>query len=194
MIHPIIIFASGKGSNAAAIIEYFKNKSIAKVALIVSNKENAGVVDLAKAERIPYTIIDRASFQEEGFVAALKSYRPSIIVLAGFLWKIPDNVIAAFSNRIINIHPALLPEFGGKGMYGGKVHNAVLEAGKKETGITIHYVDEVYDNGAIIMQARCKIDKGDVGEILAARIHRLEHFYFPRTIEFLLMNVSENRI
>jgi phosphoribosylglycinamide formyltransferase-1 len=116
----------------------------------------------------------------------IQACNPSLIILAGFLWKIPATLTDAFRGKIINIHPALLPEHGGKGMYGHHVHNAVLAAGKKETGITIHYVDEVYDSGDIILQARCKVLEGDTADTLAARIHELEHYFFPRTIEYLL--------
>lgn len=186
MMHSLIVFASGKGSNAQAIIDYFRNTGKASVSLIVSNKPDAGVLDIARREQIPHLVIDRQMFQQEAFAKQLQAYKPSLIVLAGFLWKVPDQLIAAFRNRIINIHPALLPDFGGKGMYGAHVHTAVIQAGRKESGITIHYVDEVYDNGDIILQARCKIDEGDNPDQLAARIHQLEHFYFPRTIEFLL--------
>jgi len=190
-MHSIIIFASGKGSNAAAIIEYFRTHPMATVSLIVSNKADAGVLELAKKENIPSRVIDRETLKSAEFVAMLENYKPSLIVLAGFLWKIPDEFVVAFRNRIINIHPALLPAFGGKGMYGHNVHQAVLEAGHKESGITIHYVDEVYDNGDIILQARCKVCPQDDADALAKRIHTLEHFYFPRTIEFLLSQTSD---
>lgn len=190
-MHSIIIFASGKGSNAAAIIEYFRTHPVATVSLIVSNKADAGVLELAKKEDIPSRVIDRATLVSPEFVSDLESYKPSLIVLAGFLWKIPGAFVAAFKNRIINIHPALLPAFGGNGMYGHNVHQAVLTAGHKESGITIHYVDEVYDNGDIILQARCKVCSEDDADALANRIHTLEHFYFPRTIEFLLSQTSD---
>jgi len=189
-MHSLIIFASGKGSNAASIIEFFKNGQLARVSLIVCNKPNAGVIDIAKKEGIPLLLVDRQHFGSENFVAQLQQHQPALIVLAGFLWKIPDGVINAFRNKIINIHPALLPEFGGKGMYGAHVHNAVLAAGKKESGITVHWVDEVYDNGDVILQARCQINEQDDAATLAAKIHTLEHYFFPRTIEFLLRNIS----
>lgn len=185
-MHSLIIFASGKGSNAQAIIDYFKSSALAKVSLIVSNKENAGVLHIANKEQIENAVISRQEFHADTFVNLLRSHNPSLLVLAGFLWKVPDSIIAAFRNRIINIHPALLPQFGGKGMYGHNVHAAVIDAGKKESGITIHYVDEVYDNGDIILQARCKVSDTDDADTLARRVHALEHFYFPRTIEFLL--------
>lgn len=185
-MHPIIIFASGKGSNAQAIIDHFKKSGQAKVMLIVSNKENAGVLDIARNEHIPFLIIDKHSFRETLLLDQLQMYKPALIILAGFLWKIPDMLIQAFHDRIINIHPALLPGYGGKGMYGHHVHDAVLAANEKQTGITVHYVNEVYDSGNIILQARCKVHTGDTNDALAARIHQLEHFYYPRVIEYLL--------
>lgn len=185
-MHSLIIFASGTGTNANAIIEYFKKNGKAKVSLIVSNKADAGVLDIAKKEEIPFLIIDRKTFRETLLLEQLSSYKPSLIVLAGFLWKIPDSLVKAFPGKIINIHPALLPGYGGKGMYGHNVHNAVIDAKEKESGITIHYVNEHYDEGNIIIQARCKVEQNDSPDTLAKRIHKLEHFYFPRGIEFLL--------
>ncbi|RYD59374.1 MAG: phosphoribosylglycinamide formyltransferase [Sphingobacteriales bacterium] len=184
----LVIFASGKGSNAAAIIDYFKKTGLARVALIVSNKKDAGILDIAKNENIPAIVIDRQSFQDLSLVSQIQSHNPSLIVLAGFLWKIPEGFISAFQGRIINIHPALLPKYGGKGMYGHHVHQAVIAAGEKVSGITIHYVDEAYDSGDTIVQASCTVSADDDADSLAARIHKLEHFYFPRTIEFLLTN------
>ena len=185
-MHSLIIFASGKGSNARAIIDHFNGNPIAKVALIVSNKADAGVLDIAKKEHIPFLLVNKQSIQETLLVGQLQQYNPSLIILAGFLWKIPDGIIQAFRNRIINIHPALLPDHGGKGMYGHHVHNAVLAAAKRESGITIHYVDEVYDSGDVILQARCPVLPEDTADSLASRIHSLEPFFFPRTIEYLL--------
>ena len=190
IMHSLVIFASGRGSNAAAIIDYFKANPIAQVDLIVTNKADAGVLDIAKNEHIPFLIVDRTTFNQQLLVDQLLSYKPSLIVLAGFLWKIPDGIIAAFRNKIINIHPALLPAFGGKGMYGHHVHNAVLAEKKKESGITIHYVDEVYDNGDVVVQARCRVLEHDSADSLAARIHKLEHFFFPRAIEYLLTSAE----
>lgn len=184
-MHSIIVFASGKGSNATAIHEYFTQNGKARIALIVTNKPDAGVLDLARREQIPFLIIDNKTLNEALLVEQLQEYQPSLIVLAGFLRKIPAAMTEAFKDKIINIHPALLPKYGGKGMYGQHVHHAVLEAGEAESGITIHYVNEVYDSGDIIVQARCRV-AGDTPEALAERIHRLEHFYFPRAIEFLL--------
>ncbi len=185
-MHSLIIFASGAGSNAAAIIAYFKQNGKAKVSLIVSNKADAGVLDIAKKEEIPFLIIDRQTLHETMLIEQLTDHKPSLIVLAGFMWKVPAAIVHAFPGKIINIHPALLPGYGGKGMYGHHVHHAVVAAGERESGITIHYVNEVYDDGNIILQARCHVDENDSPDELASRIHKLEHFYYPRTIEFLI--------
>jgi phosphoribosylglycinamide formyltransferase-1 len=185
-VHHLIVFASGRGSNAAAIIEYFKVVGGAQVGLVVTNKADAGVIEIAKAEGIPVLLTNRREMETEGFVEALKGYSPSLIVLAGFLLKIPAGVIAAFRGKIINIHPALLPDYGGKGMWGHHVHEAVLASGDAQSGISIHLVDEEYDHGATLLQARCAVMTGDSVDDLAGRVHRLEHFYYPRAIEFLL--------
>jgi phosphoribosylglycinamide formyltransferase-1 len=185
-MHSIIIFASGRGSNARAIIDHFKTTGQARVSLIVSNKTDAGVLDIAKDEHIPFLIIDRETIKGTLLLEQLAAYNPSLIVLAGFLWKIPASLVAAYPNRIVNIHPALLPNYGGKGMYGHHVHNAVLANKERESGITIHYVNEVYDSGDIITQARCRIEENDTADTLANKIHQLEHFFYPRSIEYLL--------
>jgi len=186
-MHSIVIFASGAGTNAAAIIAHFKTNGKAKVTLIVSNKTDAGVLEIAEKEEMPFLVVDKKTFGETLLIEQLKDHEPSLIVLAGFLWKIPSPIIHEFHGRIVNIHPALLPGYGGKGMYGHNVHNAVIAAKDAESGITIHYVNEVYDEGNIILQARCKVDANDSAEELANRIHKLEHFYYPRVIEYLLL-------
>lgn len=188
-MHSIIILASGAGTNAKAIIEYMKTTGKAKVALVVSNKADAGVLDIAVEAHIPYLTVTKETFSEALFIDQLSSYNPGIIILAGFLWKIPARMIDAFPGKIINIHPSLLPAHGGKGMYGGRVHSSVLEKADKESGITIHYVNEHYDAGNIILQARCKVKTEDSVAGLAERIHKLEHYYYPRTIEYLLDNL-----
>lgn len=186
----LIIFASGRGSNAQAIIDYFRNDDNIKVSLIVSNNPAAGVLDIAAKENIAALVVDKEAFRSDNFVTKLQEHRPTLIILAGFLWKVPDAVISAFPNMIINIHPALLPKYGGKGMYGHHVHNAVIGAADAESGISIHYVNEVYDSGAVIVQARTPIVPGDTADSLAEKIHRLEHYFFPRTIEFILQNLK----
>ena len=197
----IAIFASGAGSNAQKIIQHFnknmdstaekQNLPSAEVALIVSNKPTAGVLWIAEKENIPTLIIDKERFfKGDGYVQELHEKQIDFIVLAGFLWKIPQALIDAYRNRIINIHPALLPKYGGKGMYGNFVHEAVVNAKEAESGITIHYVDEHYDNGDIIFQAQCPVHPFDTPEMLAERIHTLEHKHYPSVIEELVSNLS----
>ena len=156
------------------------------MALIVSNKKDAGVLNIAVAEHIPYLLVDRITINEALLVEQMRDCNPSLIVLAGFMWKIPDRIVDAFPGQIVNIHPALLPAYGGKGMYGAHVHEAVIQKKEARSGITIHYVDNIYDNGDIVVQAHCAVHTDDTPDSLAGRIHQLEHFYYPRTIEFLL--------
>lgn len=180
----LVIFASGAGSNAARIIQHFHSGSFARVVAIVCNKEGAGVVNIAKTADIPVIMIERERFfRVDAYLPELQALRPDLIVLAGFLWKIPTALVAAFPQRIINIHPALLPKYGGKGMYGAHVHTAVVEAGEKESGITIHLVDEHYDHGDHLFQVSCPVLPGDSPQDLAARISTLEHAHFPVVIE-----------
>jgi len=181
--HTIAIFASGAGSNAEKIIEFLQAKSEAKVGLIVCNKPAAGVIEIAANYQIPVLLIEKEQFfRGDSYLPQLKKAQIHFIVLAGFLWKVPELLIQNFRNRIINIHPALLPKYGGKGMYGLKVHEAVIAAGEKESGITIHYVDEHYDNGDVILQAKCNVLPADTAATLAERIHQLEHENFPRVV------------
>lgn len=185
----IAIFASGEGTNAQNIIDYFKHSDKVKVALIVSNKANANVLNRAKKEGIPTLLISRADFYDSNnTIDALKAANIHFIVLAGFLWMIPSKLVQAFPNKMINIHPALLPKYGGKGMYGMNVHKAVVDARETESGISIHYVNERYDEGKIIAQHRCIISKEDTAETVAAKIHELEQQFFPKTIENILCN------
>lgn len=186
----IAIFASGSGSNAENIIKYFSNRKTAKVALVLSNNPEAYVIKRAAKYNIPVKIFDRHDFYESGKVAGiLEEYGINFIVLAGFLWLVPPALLKKYREKIINIHPALLPDFGGKGMYGDRVHRAVISSGVKESGITIHHVDEVYDNGRIVFQARCPVFENDTPESLAARIHELEYKYYPEVIEKLITGV-----
>jgi phosphoribosylglycinamide formyltransferase 1 len=180
----IAVFASGAGSNAQKIIDHFRDHPTIKIKLIVCNKEGAGVLSIAKKEHISSLIIDKERFfRGDAFVADLKEQAINFIVLAGFLWKIPVKLIQAYPDKIINIHPALLPKYGGKGMYGNFVHEAVIAAKEIESGITIHYVDELYDHGGVIFQASCAIDRSDTPETLAKKIHSLEHLHYPRIVE-----------
>jgi phosphoribosylglycinamide formyltransferase-1 len=186
----LVIFASGRGSNAQAIIDYFRPTAGASVTLIVTNKADAGVLDIAEHENIPAVIVKKAQLETPEFIESLRAQQPALIVLAGFLLKIPEALIAAFPGRIVNIHPALLPAYGGKGMWGHHVHDAVIASGDTQSGITVHLVDEEYDHGATLLQARCPVLTDDTADTLAARIHGLEHFYFPRAIEFLLSQIA----
>lgn len=183
----IAIFASGAGSNARKIIEHFQNDASVEVALIVCNKPEAGVLKIAAGFGIGTVLIEREPFfKGDAYVPLLKQQKIDWIILAGFLWKIPSALIVAYPQHIINIHPALLPKYGGKGMYGMHVHEAVLAAGETESGITIHYVDEQYDHGAPIFQATCTVKQTDTPDDLAQRIHQLEHEHYPRVIAQLL--------
>lgn len=187
----IAIFASGTGSNARSIIRYFANHPKAIVSLVVSNRPNAGVLDIARENNIKTLIINRKMLEEgTGLVETLQDDQIGLVVLAGFLQKIPPILVAAYPGKIVNIHPALLPKFGGKGMYGMHVHEAVLAAGEKESGITIHFVDEQYDHGAPIFQARCPVLPGDKPADLAKRIQELEHKHFAPVLEQILQNRS----
>jgi folate-dependent phosphoribosylglycinamide formyltransferase PurN len=201
----VAIFASGAGTNAKKIIEYFENKSTPiKISLIVCNVPGAGVLDIAKSKGIPTLMINKAEFTSTGYVESLHIADIHFIVLAGFLWKVPEVLVHAYqpgmkidanvvngktntARGIINIHPALLPNYGGKGMYGSRVHEAVVAAGEKETGITIHWVDAHYDEGDIIFQASCSVEPSDTPNVVAEKIHVLEHQHFAPTIEKLLM-------
>ena len=187
----IAIFASGAGSNAKKIIDHFRNSDIVTISLIACNKPGAGVLNIAAAENIPVLRIEKENFfRGNAYINVLKEKKIDLIVLAGFLWKIPDMLIKAFPRKIVNIHPALLPKFGGKGMYGNFVHEAVISAGEKVSGITIHFVDEHYDNGDTIFQARCAVLESDTPDSLAQRIHVMEHAHYPLIIEELLKSQS----
>lgn len=187
--HRIAIFASGRGSNAEKIISRFNNagQNSPIVALVVTNNPSAGIITLARQSGIPVLVVEKDKF-DNGYVNELKEAGITFIVLAGFLWKIPAALISAFPRGIINIHPALLPAHGGQGMYGKHVHQAVIDQKEKESGITIHYVDEQYDHGAIIFQARCPVEETDTPGTLAARIQQLEHLHYPAIIASLLKN------
>lgn len=183
----IVIFASGSGTNAENIIRYFSNEKKANVALVLSNKPQAKVLERAAAHGVDAFFFDRAQFYETGEVLMMLRRRETdLVVLAGFLWLVPEDVIESFRGRIINIHPALLPLYGGKGMYGDRVHRAVLDAGCSESGITVHYVNEHYDSGDIIFQAKCPVLPGDDVNSLASRVHGLEYEHYPRVIEGLV--------
>ena len=183
----LAIFASGAGSNAQRIIEHFKNNPGIEVSLVLCNRPGAGVLEIASHHSIPTLLIEKERFYNgDGYAAFLQQHKISHIILAGFLLKVPTPILQQWPQAIINIHPALLPKYGGKGMYGARVHEAVIANGEKESGISIHYVDEIYDNGDIILQARCMVDKSDTADTLAAKIHALEHEHYPAAIEQFL--------
>jgi phosphoribosylglycinamide formyltransferase-1 len=185
----IALFASGAGSNARKIIEFFQGSPQAEVSLIVCNKPEAGVLQIARNANIPYHLIQPSDLKEPGnLIRVLREYGINFIVLAGFLLKIPPALIQAFPKAIVNIHPALLPAYGGKGMYGHHVHEAVIRNADKESGISIHWVDEQYDHGQIIFQAKCPVLPTDEPDDLANRIHQLEHEHYPRIIASVLPN------
>lgn len=185
----IAIFASGSGTNAENIIRYFQERNNASVVQVLTNNQHAKVLDRAKNHKISAFSFNRpALYTSDDVLNLLKSAHIDLIVLAGFLWKFPSSIIEAFPNKVINIHPALLPKYGGKGMYGAHVHKAVIENNEQESGITIHYVNENYDEGAIIFQAKTAIDSTDTAETLAQKIHKLEYAHFPKVIEKLLIS------
>jgi len=179
----LAVFASGTGSNAKKLIDYFSGHKEISVALLLSNRADAGAIAIAKNAGIAAITFTKEEFYNSAkIIDTLAAQKIDFIVLAGFLIKIPDAILNAYENRIINIHPALLPDFGGKGMYGLNVHKAVIESGKKESGITIHLVNEHYDEGRILYQAKCPVLENDTPEMLSARVRKLEHLYFPNKI------------
>jgi phosphoribosylglycinamide formyltransferase-1 len=182
----IAILASGSGTNAEKIMEYFQNSQKGEVVLVASNKKDAFVLERAKKFEVPTLIFSKSELETGILTEKLLTLKIDFVVLAGFLLKIPDNLIQAFPNQIVNIHPALLPNYGGKGMYGAHVHQAVKDAGDAETGITIHLVNEHYDEGKIIFQAAVPVLPSDTPDDIAQKVHQLEHKYFPNVIESLL--------
>ncbi len=188
----IALFASGGGSNAQKIIAHFADKqTYIQVVLVICNKSGAGVISLAEQAGIPVLLVNRTQFfSPKSYIAELQEAKIDFIVLAGFLWKIPDVLIKAWPQKIVNIHPALLPKYGGKGMYGHFVHEAVLAAGDAESGMTIHHVDELYDHGRHLFQARCPVLPDDTSETLAKRVLALEHRYYAEVVERAIREAS----
>ena len=183
----IAIFATGTGSNAGKLMEHMAERSDISVALVLSNKENAPVLDLARSFDVPVKYVSRADFNvPEKMVQLMQSLEIDLSVLAGFLLKLPDDLVKAFPQKIVNIHPSLLPKFGGKGMYGMNVHQAVVDAGETESGITIHFVNEVYDDGEIIFQAQIALLPEDTPSEVQKKVLKLEHLHFPRVVEEVL--------
>ncbi|WP_029283188.1 phosphoribosylglycinamide formyltransferase [Pedobacter sp. R20-19] len=188
----IAIFASGSGSNAQKLMEHFKRSNDIEISLVLTNNADAYVLQRADNFEIPSHIFDKNEFYKtDEVIDLLKNLDIDFVVLAGFLWLIPKNLIAAYPGRIVNIHPAILPKFGGKGMYGDYVHNAVIAAGETEGGITIHYVDEHYDEGEYIYQAKYKIDRGDNLEMVKFKGQQLEHQHYPRIVEGLVKKIKK---
>ncbi|QCK16979.1 phosphoribosylglycinamide formyltransferase [Mangrovivirga cuniculi] len=183
----IAIFASGSGTNAKAIIDHFKDSKEIEVSLVLTNKPDAGVIDYAVENNISHLVFNRESLYDSNeLIILMQSEGIDLIVLAGFLWLIPESMVKAFPGKIINIHPALLPKYGGKGMYGKKVHKAVIEAGEKESGLTIHYVNNNYDEGDVIFQAKVKVEPKDTPETLAQKVLQQEHKHYKKVIEKIL--------
>ncbi|SDE97789.1 formyltetrahydrofolate-dependent phosphoribosylglycinamide formyltransferase [Pricia antarctica] len=184
----IVLLASGSGSNVENIVRYFQDRPEVAISAVLTNKKDAKVLDRCDSLAISGLYFNRTSFYDNDCILdVLEAFHPDLIVLAGFLWKIPEKIIRAFPNKIINIHPALLPKYGGKGMYGNKVHQAVKANGDAETGITIHYVNENYDEGAIIHQSKTRIEAEDDVERITQKIRELEFAHFPKVIEQLLV-------
>jgi phosphoribosylglycinamide formyltransferase-1 len=184
----ILIFASGSGTNAENIIKYFSDRTTGTVVAVFTNNSNATVLEKAKKLSVPTVIFSKEELNTGNTLQKVVEFQPDLIVLAGFLLKFPKNLIETYPNQIINIHPALLPKFGGKGMYGMHIHKAVIENKEKETGITIHYVNENYDEGNIIFQESAALSENDTAESVASKIHALEQEHFPVVIEKLLIS------
>ena len=190
-IKQLAIFASGQGSNAAKIIAYFKNHAYIKISLIVTNNQHSKVIELAQQNGIPFYItIKENFFSANSIVSILEYHGINFIVLAGFLWKIPSKLIHSYQNKIFNVHPALLPKFGGKGMYGRHVHQAVIMAKEKESGITIHYVNEELDKGDIIFQIKYDVEFNETPESLSLKVRELEHAHYSKIIEQCIIKLT----
>lgn len=190
----IVIFASGSGSNAQRLLEHFKHHPQIQIVALFSNNPEAFALQRAQKFGVPTVVFDRAQLKAGEVQEQVKTFSPDLVVLAGFLWLLPASFVQAFPNKIINIHPSLLPKFGGKGMHGQRVHQAVLDAEEAETGITIHFVNEHYDEGAPIFQEKCSVHAFDTCELLAERVLALEHQHLPRVVEELLTSAKPDTI
>lgn len=190
------IFASGNGTNAERLMEHFAGRTDVKISWIITNKEQAGVVARAGKYRKSVQIISKHVLENytDKFIEFLKLEKVDLLVLAGFLLKVPEKLVQAYPKRIVNIHPSLLPKYGGQGMYGMHVHEAVIKAGEKESGITVHYVNEEYDKGEVILQEKCAVESQDTAESLAGKIHTLEYRYFPEAIEMVLKKLTHESV
>ena len=191
----IAIFASGSGTNAQRIIEYFQSAQLIRVALVLSNNPTAYVLDRSRKLEVPIAVFSRNELYETNKILdLLTEHEVSFLVLAGFLWLVPENLLKAYTDKILNVHPALLPKYGGKGMYGMKVHAAVIASGDKESGISIHSVNANYDEGQILFQVRCKVDPEDTPESLAIKVHQLEHQFYPKVIEEVILGIRHQKL
>ena len=184
----IAVFASGNGTNAERLFDYFEAHPTIKIAALFCNKQNAPVIERAAKRAIPVVVFSREDFVSGGVSNELARMEIDWLVLAGFLWLLPPALISQFPESIVNLHPSLLPKYGGKGMYGHHVHQAVLDAGDKESGITIHLVNEEYDSGGIVFQTKCKVENGDTADSLATKIHELEYMHLPGVVENLILS------
>lgn len=192
----VAVFASGEGTNLENLIKYFSTSKEVKIKLVITNNPEAGVIKRAETYKKNVQIVSKEALVNytDQLIDFLRAEKTDLIVLAGFLLKIPEKIVKAFPQRIINLHPALLPKHGGKGMYGKKVHQAVINAGDDISGITVHYVDEEYDRGPHILQASCRVEKTDTPDSLAVKIHELEYFYFPRAVEQAIERIKLNPV
>lgn len=182
----IVLFASGSGSNAARMVDYFASHTDVKIAALFCNRKTAGVLEREQFKQIPTLVFNKAYFESPNFLSLLEGFKPDLIVLAGFLWKIPKALVEYFPKQIINIHPALLPKYGGKGMFGMHVHRAVYDNQEAETGISVHFVNENYDEGDLIFQASTHLSAEDTPDTIAQKIHQLEHEHYPKVVAELL--------
>ncbi len=191
----IVIFASGSGSNALNVISYFDKHPIVRVAAVFCNNPKAGIIEKIKATSVPLVLFDKKQFDNPDlFLPLIQPYQSHLIALLGFLWKVPEFLIKAYPQQIINLHPALLPKYGGKGMYGHFVHEAVKKAGETETGISIHYVNEHYDEGKLIAQFKTPVSETDTATTIAEKIHQLEQQHVPVVIENIFMNQNNSAL
>jgi len=188
----LAVFASGSGTNAENLIKYFHDSDVAEVVVVFCNKPRAAVIKRVENLKVPVVVFDRVQLHDcDSILKRLNSYQVDMIILAGFLWLIPQSLLKAFPKAIINIHPALLPNYGGKGMYGARVHQAVIENIDKKSGITIHLIDEHYDKGQNLAQIECPVENSDTPDSLATRIHALEYEFYPKVIEQYIKEVQE---
>jgi phosphoribosylglycinamide formyltransferase-1 len=186
----LAIFASGNGSNAEALIQYFQHHSNIRVVAVFVNKPGAGVIEKAKKLNVPVVLFGKEEWQNGSVLKQLHQYRISYILLAGFFWLVPIEILRDYENKILNIHPSLLPKYGGKGMYGIRVHEAVLANNERESGITIHLINEAYDDGEILFQKKIQIEPSDTALTLAHKINQLETYYYPRITEAFILNLK----